>query len=160
MAWSVWGRDYTTAELTNSTHTARCKMNEHTVLRAVRVGITVLNNPTFTNLSMKIFSDKEDDTKGGLIATSTNVITKSEITTLANAIKEIYFEFNDVLLHGSLYYHFGLTGTGHSFSPTSTIAWKKAWPNPIYTLNLTTTLVSSGTAPFDLHFIGADFNGI
>lgn len=155
MSYRVWGDAYSTAEITNGTKTQQAKMNKNVILRYVRTWIVCYNDPTFTSLTMNIYASN-GGTQGKLLHTSTNSLTKSEIITLSNGVKDIYFEFDDIVLNGSTQYFFALRGTGAAFSDTSFIAWKKAFPEPVYPTGWTPSMTTINSNPFDITFIGAD----
>lgn len=160
MGWTVYGDPYLAGELEDLSHFQTVQFQSDIVLRAVRTWVIVYDNPVFTSLSCKIYSNETvggDNSPRKLLATSTDVRTKAEIHTLANGIKEIYFNFNDVPLKGADLYNFVLQGTGYAPAGGSHLAWMKGFPDPVYTAGYTPTLESLAVAPYQIYFIGGAF---
>jgi len=156
MGWSVDADTYNAdAELSNATKYQPCKMNSNIILRYVRSWVVVFNNPSFTGLTMKIYASNESYDKGKLLHTATTTWTKTQVTAENNAIREIYFEFNDISLNKDNWYHFALSGTPSSFSSSSCIAWKMGWPDPVYRTGLSVTYPNRAQN-YDLYFIGSE----
>jgi hypothetical protein len=153
--WQVYGDQFSTSEMTDTTKSALITFDKNEILIATRIWIVIYNNPTFTSLNMKIYSNDNGSPKK-LIATSTNVQLKADVHTLDNAIKEIWFEFNKVNVKEGDSYHFVLNGSGYTGSDSSHIAWKKAFPDPVYSWGVV-TLPALGRAPYDIYCIGADY---
>lgn len=162
MTWRVWGTRIETAEMVGTTVHQPFLVNKNLVFRAVRTWVIHYNNPTYTDLSMKLYSGSTNDAATSLpkvlLASSTNVQTKAVISTLDNANKEIWFQFADIALKGSTLYHLVLNGTGYTDNwPTDGIAWRKAFPDPVYTTNVDVSSITKlGVNPYMMHFIGAD----
>lgn len=159
-AWKVFGDDFESGELENTNKFQTTKFGYDTILRAVRTWIIVVGDPTFTDLHMKMYSNQligSDNSPNVLIATSTNTLTKSEIITLENGVKEIYFEFDYIPCNGETLYNFVINGTGYT-SPTTTshIAWRKAFPDPVYTSGYTPAMETVPYSPYALYIIGAN----
>lgn len=136
MAMRVWGQRWESGELSTTDLSQRIIFNNNIALKAIRTQIIVYNDPTFTDLNMKIYSDRNGSPQK-LLATSTNSLTKAEIHTQANALKEIYFEFDNVSFNGFDTYHLVINGTGYSPTGAAHLAWRKGFVDPVYTLNLT-----------------------
>lgn len=154
--WKVWADYYENAEFTSGSKTVRTRFNSNIVLEGARVWIVLFNNPTFTNISMDIHGD-ESNSKGKLLATSTNTLSKSQIITLENGVKEIYFSFDKFPIDGEKWYHFSLRGAGPAFNETTHLAWLKGWPDPVYRKNLSITFEKLLVFPYTIYFIGAEF---
>jgi len=159
MAWSVYGNEFLAGELANTNMFCTVEPNKDLILRAMRTWLIFYNDPTFTNLTAKLYSN---DTSSGinacgeLIANSTTTLTKAQILTLDNGVKEIYFEFDDVPLDSETKYNFVINGTGYSYSAGSHIAWRKGWPKPVYVWD-EPVQINLYRAPPELYIIGADF---
>jgi hypothetical protein len=137
-------------------------MNENTVLLGCRIWVIVYGDPAFTDLSMKIYGDNQDAGAGehypdGLIATSTNSLTKAQIITLDNGVKEIYFDWDRVPLQANSWYNFKLIASGYSPVGTEHLAWRLGYPRYVYETNLTIQPVKLSVLPFSIYFIGATF---
>lgn len=153
MAWKVFGDTYNNdSEL--GTKSYRCKFLNPEIIRTVRTWVIFYNNPSITNLNMKIYTDNNGQI-GSLLHTSTNSLTKSQMITLANGCKEIYFTFDDVSIDNLNYYHYVLTGLSSGLSSTSTIAWKHGWPDNIYRTGLSLSFEELLVSPYDVYFEGA-----
>ena len=155
MSWIVYADSFSSDNFNNFNLLQPVIFSENTVLNYARAWVVMYNAPSFTNLSMKIFSYNLSSLKGGLLYTSTNAWTLPQITTEDNAIKEIYFEFNKIPLSKDNTYYFSIGGTGATFTSSSHVAWKKAYPDPIYTTNVNTTYTSMGTNPYEIYFVGS-----
>lgn len=158
MAWRVWGERLETADLdgTNKRVFQPFIPNKDMILIGVRAWVIVYNNPTFTDLFMKIYSDNANS-PGELVATSTNLITKAEMITLANGVKEIPFLFDEFNMRATDRYHFILGAHGYTANwDTAGLAWRKGWPDPVYTTNIVTDFTSVGESPYTLYAIGSE----
>lgn len=162
MVWTVYGSIYENgSDLTDTTLFQPVKFPENTIVKGVRTWIILASDPTFTDLNMKVYSNREDSgdpAPGVLLHTSTDTRLKSEIlTTEDNGVREIYFTFNDINLKANDTYHFVINGTGYSPTSSSFIAWRIAWPDPVYTANYTPTANNISIAPYMITtFIGGD----
>lgn len=162
MAWRVFADTFLTADLAADAVSHYQKFSPHSdiLMSMVRVWIIAYNNPTFTNLKAKLYSNKPDGTPGRVIATSETILTKAQIITSTNGAKEIYFKFNDpygIPLKSGDFYHIVLEATGYTYSDSSHLAWVKAWPDAGYSVGYTPTYVNLGVAPKRLAIIGATF---
>lgn len=158
MAWKVWGDRYETGELGDTGRDQPVIFNKDVVLLAVRTWIIVYNDPTFTSLNMKIYSDRAG-VQGQLLHTSDNSFTKAEILTEDNGVREIYFEFNaptGATLKGTDTYRFSLDGSGYVGTTGSHIAWRTAFPDPVYDTNITNDTSQLLVFPAALTFVGAE----
>jgi hypothetical protein len=154
MSWAVWGKPITTAALSAGV-SQKVTFNSNLVLKACRIWLVFYNDPALTSLSMKIYSDDNGSPKK-LLHTSTNSPTKAQIITLENGVKEIYFDFNYPVFDADDSYHFVLTGSGYTGTDATHIAWRQAWPDPVYDTNWTPTWVNVNQAPYSIYFIGSD----
>lgn len=153
---TFFGDPFDTAELTNTAKSIKGRPNRNIVLKATRTWL-IFNDfsGSFTNLTMKVYSDR-NGSPGALIATSTNSWTKSQIITQNSGVKEVYFEFDLLPMRSNLYYHFVLNCSGYTGSTSSHIAWRKAWPDPVYRTGWSQTFESLGVSPYFLTVIGAE----
>jgi hypothetical protein len=152
--WKILADTYNSdSEL--GTKSCRVKFLKPEVIRCTRAWVAFINNPPITNLRMEVYTDN-NNAKGSLLYTSTNTLTKAQMITLANGIKEIYFTFADVQLDNLNYYHFVLNGVASGMSESSCIAWKHGFPDNIYRTGLTLAYEEMLTSPYDLYFQGAE----
>lgn len=159
MGWKVYGKEMLAGELTGSGVSQVVIPDIDTILIGVRLWLIFVGDPVLADLNLKIYgNDSIDDTASSLLHTSSDTRTKAEIITLANGVKEIYFTFNEVNLNQGDKYHFVLNGTGYvPVVGSSYVAWRVAWPDPVYRNNYTPTSVNLTTAPFFISsLIGAD----
>lgn len=159
MGWKVYADEFTTADLTGVSKYQSVSFGSDLILVGVRTWIVVYNDPTFTNLNMKIYSNEvisSVNTPKKLLATSTNVQAKSVIHTLPNGVKEIYFDFNYPAFNGLDIYNIVINGTGYTYAASSHLAWMKGYPNPVYSGGYTPALETLPYAPYELYFIGAN----
>jgi hypothetical protein len=153
MAWKVWANPILTADLAAGV-SQKVRFNSNVVLRACRIWLIFYNNPALTDLTMKIYSN-DGGVPRKLLHSSTTTLTKSQIITLENGVKEVYFDFNYPSFDGDDFYHFVLTGSGYTGTASSHIAWRVGWPDPVYLTNFTPNLANCGTAPLAIYFIGS-----
>lgn len=155
MARTYYGDPFDTAEMTNTSKTVRMKPNDNIVLKAIRTWLIWNDHSgSITDMTCKIYSDRASS-PGALIATSTNSFDRADIITLASGVKEIYFEFDEISLHSETFYHFVINCTGYTGTENSHIAWRKAWPDPIYRTGLDIDYEALSIAPYFLTVIGA-----
>jgi hypothetical protein len=161
MTWTVYGKPYAAdADLTGTAIFQPLTFDYPVILKAVRVWLIAMGNPTFTSLSMKIYSDDSQQatrTPKTLLYTSTNSPTKASIFTASHGVKETYFEFANVNLAGGTYYNFVINASGYSGASTSShLAWRIEWPDPQYDDSVTDGNLK--TYPLSIYPILARFN--
>lgn len=133
------------------------KINSNQLLLSTRVQLCVFNSPIFTGLKGHIYS-VQNNAPVELIATSSNSFDAADISTQANGIREIYFEFNPpkgIKLNGSTFYALVLSATTYVGDETTHIGWVKAWPQPAYPTNFTANFENLLSAPKTLALFGA-----
>lgn len=124
-------------------------------LTVARTWIVLYNNPTFTQLTLGIYTDVAGQ-PGDLLFESTNVQTKPAITTANSAARDVWFEFKQrPWLKAHDRYNFVLGGTGYAFNKDSHLAWKKSYPDAIYPHGLNDGRKLS-SYPYDLAFLGKE----
>lgn len=150
-----FGDPFSTADMTGTTKSIRFKPNDEIILRGIKTWI-IFNDyqGSFTSLQCKLYSD-QSNSPGALIDTSTNSFTKAQVITYNSGVREIYFSFDDISLHPDTYYHFVLNCTGYTYAESQHIAWRKAWPDPVYRTGWTQSYENLGIAPYSLTIIGA-----
>lgn len=149
MTYSVFGQRFGSGELSSAAMFQPFKPVNDLVLRAMRTKIIVFNDPVFTDLNMKIYSDN-GGSPGELIHTSTTSRTKAQLHTQDNGVKETFFQFNDVPLKGGDTYHIVINGNGYSPTSNAYLAWMKAFPDPVNSTGLTINQGELGIFPFFL----------
>lgn len=156
MGWTVWADDFTVGDMSGVSKFQPVTFGKDLILRAVRTWIVVYDDPAFTSLNMKIYSNEGSYTPKKLLATSTNVITKAELHTLPNAVKEIWFEFDYPVFNGNDVYNVVINGTGYAPTGDKHLAWMKGFPDPVYSTAYVPAIETLPYAPYQLYFIGAD----
>lgn|SRR3990167_2048515 len=165
MAWTVWAHNWESGELSNTTLYQPFRMNSDTILKGVRTWIVVFNNPTFTELNCKIYSDEvrtisgtyTDHTPVKLLHTSTDVRTKAELCTLNYGVKETYFTFAEVPLQADTWYNLVINGTGYSPTSSSYLSWMHSYPDPVLASSYTAAVETINSSPFAIYFIGGTY---
>lgn len=142
----VWARPWDSGELANTAIYQAMRMNDNAILQAVRIRLVVYNDPVFTDLNCKIYSD-DSGVVGGLIHTSTDSRTAAEIHTLDYAWKETYFTFNKANLQKDTWYNFVINATGYSPTASSHLAWMHTYPDPMLT-GYTAARETANQSPF------------
>jgi len=161
--YTVYGDSFTNTDLVNGNKFVQVEMNGDYLLRAVRTSLIMryCSTVTLTNLQMKIYTNVAN-AKGALLYTSTNSYTLSQISTYTSAAREIYFEFDDVPLNGSMIYNFTLTGTATNLETYSDdnlqlLAWMKSYPYPQHRGGFSLLDTNLPKYPYELCLIGAEF---
>ena len=163
MGWRVWGDPFESGELLTTAKFQTVQMNSDVILRAVRTWVIYVEDPVYTSLSMKIYSNEVvsgSNTPRKLLHTSTDVRTPAEIkgvTDLPHGVREIFFNFNDVNLKGADKYNFVLNGSDYAPSGDSHLAWMKGFPDPVNSTGYTPYIERIGVAPYQIYFIGGQF---
>ena len=154
MGYDVFGAPYDTGQLSDTSNFTKFKFKSNLILKAIRINIIVIDNPTFTDLNLKVYSDRAG-VPDKLLATSTNVQTKAAIHTLANAAKEIFFEFAEQAFLGEVFYHLVLNGTGYSPTASKYLLWEIQGVDPIYSGG-SAAILKFGLNPFKFSVISSD----
>jgi hypothetical protein len=157
MGWRVFGERLATADLSPNFRVFQpVVFNKRVILRACRTWFINYNDAAFTNITMKIYSNSPSDAPDVLIHSSTTTLTKAQIFTLANGVREVYFEFNNPVFTSTDTFHFVPVATGYTGTDSTHLAWKRGWPDPVYRTGISFTYPKLGTAPYDLYFIGSE----
>lgn len=160
MAWTVWADNFETGELSNTNKFQSIKFKGNYLLKAIRTWVLIYNDPVFTNLNMKIYSNDVvlgKNTPKNLITTSVDVRTKAEVHTLANGVKEIYFTFNDFPVQSETIYNLVINGSGYVPTLNSYLGWVKSWPDPVYQDGYTPTFETLLVAPYQVYAVGSEY---
>lgn len=158
MGWRVWGDTYdSTSSMQDTTLFQPVVMSSNIILRAVRTWIIYYDDPVYTSLSMKIYSNN-NNSPGKLLHTSTDSRTQDEIREAGSiaGVREIYFNFNDVNLKGGDTYHFVINASGYSPTGDAHLAWMKGFPDPVYAGGYTPAGETLVVAPYQIYFIGSN----
>lgn len=150
-----YGERFETADMSGTTMSVRFTPGDNVILRALRTWL-IFNDcsSNFTAMVGKLYSDRSGS-PGALITTSTNSFNRSDIITQNSGVKEIYFLYDDVSLRSNLYYHLVINCSNYTGSSSDHIAWRKAWPDPVYRNGWSQTFESLGVAPYFLTAVGA-----
>lgn len=132
----------------------RVKFHDDVIITTIRAWFVVFNDPTFTNLSMKIYSDDNGVPKK-LLHTSTNVVTKAQLITDLSGYKEAPFNFNEPVFNGNDWYHLVPFATGYTYSSSAWLGWMKDWPDPVYRLNAFDGPNDAGRAAYRAYYLGS-----
>lgn len=134
MTWSVYGKPYyNDSDMTDTSIYQRVSFREAKTIRAMLVDLIFYNDPTFTDLTLKIYGVGPS----GLIYTSSPRIKTALGISEPYAVSQVYFEFNDVALAAETEYDFVLNASGYTGNGEGKhIAWKTSFPDPINAVDL------------------------
>ena len=155
MTWRVIAQRYDSGEMSNTNNSIPFKPNKSIVLDAITVWVLAENNPTYTNITASIYSDRGGSPRS-LIASSSTTKTKAQIQTLNNAMKEVGFDFSNVMLQSGTTYHIVLSGAGYTPTASSALYLVKKYDNPYNHSTLTTNPTSMARIPGDFTLIGSE----
>lgn len=158
MGWKVWGERIDTADFAGSTPRLYQPLvtNRHLVLKGIRTWLIEYNNPTLTSLTLRIYADRAGIP--GKLLYESSALTKSAIFTQANGVREAGFTFPQLpALQSATRYHVVLWGVGYTGDETSHLAWRRGWPDPVYTAGgVSSTAINVLVFPFALTLVGAE----
>lgn len=149
MTWKVYGNQFTTSDMTGKSQFLKFNPTKNIVLRAIRTWYVFYNDPTFSDLTCKLYGD-QDGEPGALIATASNTFNKADLFSDDYALVEVYWEFNLIPLRQEINYHFVTNCSGYTYSENSHIAWRKGWPDNVYRTGLDLDTEEIHTSPFTL----------
>lgn len=148
MAWTMFGLAYDVAgDLTDNSIYQPMMVTRDLSLVAIRTQIIFVDNPVFTDLSMKIYSD-DDGALGKLLETSSDVRTKAELFTDNSAWVSTYFSFSNFNMKAGDTYNLVLTGTGYAPAGDSHLAWRIGERDLVYRTGFTPSLVNISSSPY------------
>lgn len=132
-------------------------VSQNFLLRAVRLTVIQFNAPAYTGIIAKLYADRADaPTKE--VAQSTNTVLPSTVAPVEDhAFREVFFEFNDVVLKSGVDYRIGLVFQGYTGDSTSHMAWASSWPDPIYELPFAALQTNAAKYPKQISLIGVEF---
>jgi len=157
MTYSVWGQRFDAGELTGTALSQPFTPKKDMIIKAIRTQIIVFNNPVFTNLIGQIYSTRNSIPQK-LLHTSTNTLTKSAIHTLDNAVKEIFFQFNDPSFNANTEFAFVINGAGYAPTSSAYLSWKKGFPDPVNATGVTVDPIKIVEIPFTIGFIAHELS--
>ncbi len=109
-----------------------------TEVKIIKTKIVLYNSPTFGNLKASIW-EVANNQLINKISESSNQFFNQDITLAANAVKEIYFSFNNgVTIKANATYAIALFCSSYSGNANSHIAWVKEIVDQTYTVTGTT----------------------
>lgn len=132
------------------TYTLRTRpLAKNVVLNGFRLWLVFVNNPTFTSVTLKIYSDN-----GGfalkLLHSSTDTYLKADVLGDNSGPKEIFFGFDNVPLNKDTHYHFAVVADGYVGSDSSYVGWRidpdRVYGGPIASIELLGTCAYTGYA--------------
>jgi len=157
MTWRMIGKPYETADVTavpSITQRFTHAGPPH-VLRGVDVGVIFYNDPTFTSITLELWSDRASGA-GALIAQSSTNYTKLACMESQNsAYKVLGFTFPDVALRNGAFYRLALRPAGYTGNAAAHIAWRFSYPDPQYRGGLTLNAAKGANTPFEFSIISA-----
>lgn len=155
MSYRVWGDVFTSGDLTGTTRSQIIEPQADLWLAYVRCQLVVYNDPTFTDLTCKIYSD-EAGSPSTLLYSSTTTLTKAELITEDNGARECGFAFNGEPMTAGVKYHVVINGTGYSPTSTKFLAWAKAYPEPVNDVTgESLEIVKVGVWPYACYLVGS-----
>lgn len=161
MAWKMWGDRIETADIAALNARQKVKHTTSQLVRVARIWLIKYADPVYTDLTLKIYSvrnDTGDDEVGKLLYTSETILKATidaEITEDHGAIS-LPFEFNYESVKENEEYFYVLDIGGYTGDETSHWAWRKGWPDPIYRENIEFDYEALGVAPRSLGIISDD----
>lgn len=127
------------------------------LLRAVRLTVIQFNAPTYTGIIAKIYAERSSDASKEVAQSTNTVLPATVAPTEDHAFREVYFEFNDVVLKAGVNYRIGLIFQGYTGDTTSHMAWANSWPDPIYDLPFAAEQKNAAKYPKQISLIGVEF---
>ena len=154
MAHRVYYEPLLTADLTGTRIYQGFSSSADLLLKTVKPTLFFKGDPALTDLNMKIYTSRAG-LPGAVLATSTNVITKAQLTASDNTGKsEVFFQFNTLPLRRNLEYICVINGTGYTGTDSSLIGWVRHW-DPIYRTGLTITYENLSAMPLMMAVYGS-----
>lgn len=158
MSWRMIGTPILTADISAPIAVSQrfsCTDGSY-LLKGCQVGIILYNDPAFTSLEARIYSDSVSAPKT-LIATSTNSYTKAEVLTAQiHGMKNIGFSFNGIPLVAGDFYHLVLFPNGYTGTDASHIAWRMSYPDPQYRTGITLDAAHGDNHHLEFSLIGEE----
>lgn len=155
--WKMIGRTINTADVVDvPALTQRFRIpSRHAILHGAQIGVLLCNDPVFTALEARIYSDR-NGSPGMLLRTSTNQWLKEEVLLAqADGVKWAGFSFNFLNLAAGTWYHLALVPTGYTGDYDSHVGWRVSYPDPQYPLNLELSAAKAALHHLDFGLVGA-----
>lgn len=155
--WKVYGNVLLTADIngTDKSQAMKFRTNSNIVVKAIRTWFVLYNDPVYTALSLKIYDD-QNGSAGKLLATSTNSFAPADLlATYDYGLKGTYFEFANISLKGTNWYHVLPYATGYTGTDASHIGWVKGWPDNEYRTGLALDYEEIHVNPYRFAIVGA-----
>ncbi len=157
MSWRMIGKPILTADLPNAVFQRFRHPTKNVMVTGLQVGVILYNDPVFTSLEARIYSDSASTPKK-LLATSTNTWAKAELLeTEAHGVKFAGFSFDGITLIAGEYYHLVLYPNGYTGTDASHIAWRMSYPDPQYPTGLTLDAAHGDNHHLEFSIIGYTF---
>ena len=156
MTWRVYHDNLATSDLSDTNFSTKFKMLKNVILTGIRMQILFQDDPSFTNVTLKLYASKADLSLGALIANSTTTLAKAAIFTQNSSVSDLFFAFSNINLRVDETYFVVLNGAGYTGTDSSYIALVRSWPDPFYKTNVDSGFAKLGIAPFTVLFIGSD----
>lgn len=154
MSWRMIGKPYETAEMSGTpTITQKFVCTTNQILKGINAGIIFYNDPTFTNIALRLYSDQGGSAKS-LIATSSTIYTKAQcMAGDTNSYRIMGFTFGGIHLRAGMTYHLALYATGYTGDSSAHIAWRSSYPDPQYRTGLTLNAAKAAKHHFEFGII-------
>lgn len=159
MGWRVFGERLDTADMTPPYRVFQpLTFNSTMRLKAIRTWFSIYNNPTFTDISLKLYTYR-NSAPDILISTSSNSVAKASVHTLSNGMKEVGFYWtNPLAFHSGEQVAVVPVLSGYTGTSSSHVAWVRGYPDGIYKTNVSQVWANLLTRPFSLYLIGKEFD--
>jgi hypothetical protein len=155
MAWRMIGTPLDTADLPTGVSQRFRHPEKSMILRGVQVGMILYNDPDFSDIEARIYTDN-NGVAGKLLAISQNTWAKPVVlTTHDHGVKFAGFSFDYLSLRGGTYYHLVLHPNDYTGDSSSHIGWRISYPDPQYRLNLTVNAAKAAKHHLDFGVIGS-----
>jgi hypothetical protein len=159
MTWRVYADVYEAGELTGTAKSQQFIPKSNQMIKAIRTILVLVGNPNFTNLKMQIY-DNDFVSQGPSKLKAESITTWSTgelLKTDPHGLVEIYFEFLPFGVRKDDKYHIVLNADTYTKTDNSFIAWRNAWPDPVYKTNYTPTGLNYLASPYMITaFIGSE----
>lgn len=161
MSKDFYARQYSSDDLSGTDARAILSFDVSKIIAAVVAQLHIVNDPSFSGLKMKIYTMSKGQV-GRLVATSTNSWTLATLkaayvdSAKNNARKQVYFEFNEIMLSASQDYAFVLQADSYTATGSSYIAWGLNYPDNISTDEENISYGNLANAGMLIALLGAD----
>lgn len=137
MAWSNLVKPLSTADVSGNVVSQRFRHpTKQMVVTMVAIGFEVYNDPAFTDMKVRIYSDR-GGSPGKMLAESTTAWTKAQIHTDDYALKFASFLFAGIELQAGEWYHIVMVPSAYTGVDGSWLGWRYSYPDPQYPTGIT-----------------------